>query len=589
MAERPIRDFFPILVWLPDYRRQDLAGDINAGLITAIMLVPQSMAYALLAGLPPEMGLYSSILPLLLYTIFGTSRTLAVGPVALVSLMVASTLGHLAQTHPEKLAEAPALLALMVGAISVGLGLLRVGFVVNFISHHVISGFTSAAALIIALSQLKHLFGIDIPRGTNVLEMLATVARQLGRIDPAALILGVLAVAVLLFFAFRLPTLLRRTGISGPAATALGRSGPLVVVILATLLVTELGLDVGVVGTLPTGLPPFTVPTLDLALIEFLAGPALLISFVGFLESVSVAKALASRRRQRIDANQELVGLGVANVGAAFTGGYPVTGGFSRSSVNFSAGANTPLSSIVTAIVVAATAAFLTPLFHDLPKAVLAAIIMIAVLTLVDIRTLRGSWRYSKADALALVGTFFSVFAFGVEIGILIGVGLSVLLHLWRASRPHVAVVGRVPGTEHFRNVKRHEVEVSERVSAIRIDESLFFANAAWFESWVLNHVADHPEMRHLVLICAAINYIDGSALEAIERLEEELCNAGVTLHLAEVKGPVMDKLEAAGFADHLGPSRTHISTHAAMDAIENAAGSDCCQSSRESSSSTVS
>ncbi len=589
MAERPIRDFFPILVWLPNYRRQDLAGDLNAGLVTAIMLVPQSMAYALLAGLPPEMGLYSSILPLLLYTIFGTSRTLAVGPVALVSLMVASTLGHLTQIHPEKLAQAPALLALMVGGISVTLGLLRVGFVVNFISHHVISGFTSAAALLIALSQLKHLLGIDIPRGINVIEMPATVARQVGRIDPAAPILGVLAIAVLLFFAFRLPTLLRRAGISGTAATALGRSGPLVVVILATLAVTEIGLDVGVVGKLPTGLPPLTVPSLDFALIEFLAGPALLISFVGFLESVSVAKALASRRRQRIGANQELVGLGVANVGAAFTGGYPVTGGFSRSSVNFSAGANTPLSSIVTAVVVAATAAFLTPLFHDLPKAVLAAIIMVAVLGLVDIRTLRGSWRYSKADTLALVGTFVSVFAFGVEIGILIGVGLSVLLHLWRASRPHVAVVGRVPGTEHFRNVKRHKVEVSDRVSAIRIDESLFFANAAWFETWVLNHVADNPEMRHLVLICAAINYIDGSALEAIERLEEELCNAGVTLHLAEVKGPVMDKLEAAGFADYLGPARIHISTHAAMSAVENSAGLGCFQSSRASSSSTAS
>ncbi len=593
MAARSIREYFPILAWLPGYRRRDLAGDVNAGLITAIMLVPQSMAYALLAGLPPEMGLYSSVLPLLLYAIFGTSRTLAVGPVALVSLMVASTLGHLAQNHPEKLAEAPMTLALLVGAFSVALGLLRVGFVVNFISHHVISGFTSAAALLIALSQLKHLLGIEIARGLNVLEVAGRVAGQVGDINASSLVLGIAAIALLLFFAFRLPILLKRAGLPAAAAVALGKSGPLVVVILSTTTVYLLGgrpgFDVSVVGTLPQGLPPLAFPTLDLDLIEFLAGPALLITFVGFVESVSVAKALASRRRQKIGANQELVGLGMANLAAACSGGYPVTGGFSRSSVNFSAGANTPLSSIVTAAVVATTAAFLTPLFHDLPKAVLAAIIMVAVLGLVDIRTLKGSWRYSRADALALAGTFVAVFAVGVEIGILIGVGLSVLLHLWRASRPHVAVVGRVPGTEHFRNVKRYRVEVSETVSAIRIDETLFFANAAWFETWVLNHVADGPEMRHLVLICAAINYIDGSALETLERLEEELCNAGVTLHLAEVKGPVMDRLDAAGFADYLGPTRIHISTHAAMSALAGAEGSGCCQSSRESSSSTVS
>lgn len=569
---RTAREFLPVLDWLPAYRRADLGGDLNASVITAIMLVPQSMAYALLAGLPPEMGLYSGIFPLILYAVFGTSRTLAVGPVALVSLMVASTINHLSQTLPERVAEIPLTLALLVGVISVAMGLLRVGFVVNFISHHVISGFTSAAALVIAFSQLGHLMGIDLPRTHNVLAILGEAHDQLSAVNPASLTIGIAAIAVLLFFLFGLTPVLGRLGLRGTTAQIAGKTGPLIVVVTATLLVFALDLAetraVSIVGTIPQGLPPFTVPAIDLVLLEALAGPALLISFVGFLESVSVAKALASRRRQKIGANQELVALGMANIAASFSGGYPVTGGFSRSSVNFSAGAHTPLASVVTALIVALTALFLTPLFYFLPKAVLAAIIIVAVLGLVDIRTLKGSWQYSRADTLALAGTFVSVFLVGIETGIVIGIGISILMHLWRASRPHVAVVGRVPGTEHFRNLKRHDVRLAPRATAIRVDETLFFANAAWFENWVLSHIADNPEAEHLVLICTAINYIDGTALETLERLEEELHNAGVTLHLAEVKGPVMDRLRAAGFDRHLGPSRIHISTHAAMTAL---------------------
>jgi len=570
---RALREFFPVLDWLPGYSRADLGGDINAGIITAIMLVPQSMAYALLAGLPPEMGLYSSIFPLILYAAFGTSRTLAVGPVALVSLMVASTIQNLSPVFPGRIGEIPMALALLVGAISVAMGLLRVGFVVNFISHHVISGFTSAAALIIALSQFKHLLGIDLPRTHNILAILATAHGELSAVNPASLAIGAASVAVLSFFLYGLTPLLKHLGLHGPNVQIAGKTGPLVVVVSATLLVAGLGLagpgGIAVVGDLPRGLPPLTIPAFDLALWEALIGPALLISFVGFLESVSVAKALASRRRQKIGANQELVALGMANITASFSGGYPVTGGFSRSSVNFSAGARTPLASLLTALLVGLTALFLTPLFYYLPKAVLAAIIIVAVLGLVDIRTAKGAWHYSKADALALAGTFVSVFWVGVEMGIVIGVGISILMHLWRASRPHVAVVGRVPGTEHFRNIKRHDVQQSPKVSMVRVDETLFFANAAWFENWILSHIADNPEAEHLVLICTAINYIDGTALETLERLEEELHNAGVTLHLAEVKGPVMDRLHAAGFDRHLGPSRVHLSTHTAIEALK--------------------
>ena len=567
-----IRDFVPIVSWLPAYGREDLGGDLNAGAITAIMLVPQGMAYALLAGLPPEMGLYSSILPLVLYGVFGTSRTLAVGPVALVSLMVAGTIGELAQTMPERVPEAPLALALLVGLISVVMGLLRVGFVVNFISHHVISGFTSAAALIIGLSQLKHLMGVDIPRTHNVVRLLGDAFTQISNTNVASLSIGIGAVLILLFFRAPLGRILETAGIGKTPAQFVARSGPLLVVILATFAVFGSGLGgpggaggVAIVGAIPQGLPPFAIPSLDLPLMQALLGPAFLISFVGFLESVSVAKALASRRRQKIGPNRELVGLGMANIAAAFSGGYPVTGGFSRSSVNFSAGANTPVASFITAAIVALTALLLTPLFFYLPKTVLAAIIMVAVFGLIDVKTFIASWRYSVCDALSLLGTFLAVFALGVEGGIIAGVGISIFMHLWRASRPHVAIVGRVPGTEHFRNYLRHDVLRSDDVSAVRIDESLFFANAAWLENWVISHIADYPRTRHLVLICAAINFIDGSALEILERLDEEMQSACVTLHLAEVKGPVMDRLKAAGFAQHLGEARIHISTHAAM------------------------
>ena len=568
-----IRDYLPILNWLPSYSKTQLSGDINAGMVTAIMLVPQSMAYALLAGLPPEMGLYASIIPLMLYAVFGSSRVLAVGPVALVSLMVASTLNGLdGVQETAQLMNAAELLALMVGVISIVMGLLRIGFIASLVSHHVISGFTSAAALIIFFSQLKHLLGVGIPRTHNIFAILGRAYEKLPALNLASFAIGVGSVVILLFFKNHLEKLLSRIGLNRSLGETMTKAGALVVVVLSSLVVYGLGLDVShgvkIVGVIPQGLPDLMFPDLDLALMETLLPSAFLISFIGFIESVSVAKVLASRRRQKITPNQELVGLGAANIGAAISGGYPVTGGFSRSSVNFQAGANTPLAALITAFLVAMTVAFLTPLFHYLPKAVLASIIMVAILTLVDIKGVKRAWNYSREDAFSLISTFVAVLAAGVEIGLAIGVVIAILLHLWRISRPHVAIIGRVQGTEHFRNFQRHEVMRSEEVAAARIDESLMFANAAWFEDWALGLVADNPKIQHLVLNCAAINYIDGSALEVFERLEDELVNAGVTLHLADVKGPVMDRLKKAGFADHLGVERIHLSTHDAMTCL---------------------
>jgi len=565
-----LRGYLPILDWLPLYSKAQLSGDINAGMVTTIMLVPQGMAYAMLAGLPPQMGLYASILPLVLYAIFGSSRVLAVGPVALVSLMVAGTLNTLAaDLSPGQLAGAAGLLALMVGLISIALGLFRVGMIINFISHHVISGFTSAAALIIGFSQFKHLLGMDIPRTHNIFAIVQKAYSGLDTLNSVSLIVGIAAIAVLLFFKNSLAKLLTGTALGPGSRDTLTKAGPLVVVATSILVVYILGLNVShsvkIVGVIPQGLPPFTVPDINLALIRTLLPSAVLISFVGFVESVSVAKVLASRRRQKIVPNQELVGLGTANIAAALTGGFPVTGGFSRSSVNFQAGANTPVASIITAIMVAVTVAFLTPLFHFLPKAILASIIMVAVLALIDAKGLKHAWNYSRADAASLLCTFFAVLTFGIEIGLAIGVAIAIALFLWRASQPHVAIIGRVPGTEHFRNYLRHDVLRSKSVTAVRIDESLMFANAAWLEDWALGFVADNPDSEYLVLNCAAINFIDGSALEVLERLEEELSTAGVTLHLSDIKGPVMDRLKGSAFINHLGLGRIHLSTHEAM------------------------
>ena len=556
-----LRRYLPILDWLPNYSKDQLSGDVNAGAVTAIMLVPQGMAYAMLAGLPPEVGLYASVLPLLLYAIFGSSRVMAVGPVALVSLMVASTLNTLpVALAADQMAGVAGLLALMVGIISIGMGVFRLGFIVNFISHHVISGFTSAAALIIGFSQLKHLMGVNIPRSHNIFIILENAYADLTVLNGVSLAIGLGAIAILLFF---------KNNLGGFLAGTATKAGPLVVVVLSTALVYAFGFDAGrgvkIVGEIPQGFTPFVLPHLDMSIIPALLPSAFLISFVGFIESVSVAKVLASRRRQKIDPDNELVGLGAANIGAALSGGYPVTGGFSRSSVNFQAGANTPLASMITAVLVALTIVFFTPLFYYLPKAVLAAIIMVAVVNLIDIKAFGQAWRYSKSDAISLIGTFVAVLAVGIEKGLAFGVFITIAHYLWRANKPHVAIIGRVPKTEHFRNYLRHDVQREKAVTVARIDESLFFANVAWLETWALHFIADNPDSRHMVLNCSGVNFIDGGALEVLERLEEQLANAGVTLHLCEVKGPVMDRLKKSTFIDRLGPDRIYLSAHEAM------------------------
>jgi len=573
MQSGTLRRYLPILEWMPGYNRQMLANDGMAGLIVAIMLVPQGMAYALLAGLPPEVGLYASIVPLIFYGLLGSSRALAVGPVAIVSLMVATTLGTLAEAGTVGYVAGAVLLAFLSGAILLGMGLARLGFLVNFLSHPVISGFSSAAALVIGLSQLKHLLGFDIPRSHLITETIWHAISHISQINPATFGIAAVSLAILLIWKGRLGGWMKGAGVSAPVTDAVSKSGPLVAVLVTTLAVWFFGLNqsagVSIVADIPAGLPPLALPAFDLALMQQLLPAALLISLVGFLESVSVAKSLASKRRQKIDANQELVALGAANIGASFTGGYPVTGGFSRSLVNFTAGAVTPLASIITAVLVGITVLVLTPLLYFLPKATLAAIILVAVANLIDFKIVRDTWAYNKTDALSLIVTFVAVLTIGIEMGIVIGAGLSIALYLYRTSRPHIAVVGRVGETEHFRNILRHEVQTHDDLLVVRVDESLYFANTAYLEDELLVRVADHPKIKHLVLIMSAVNFIDASALETLETLISRLRDAGVTLHMAEIKGPVMDDLQRVGFEDTLGEGKVYLSTHEAVSDLK--------------------
>ena len=544
----------PVLDWGRRYDRATFAGDAVAALIVTIMLIPQSLAYALLAGLPPEAGLYASVAPLLLYAVFGSSRVLAVGPVAVVSLMTAAAVGEHAPPGSAAYWPVAITLAFLSGTMLLAMGLLRLGFIANFLSHPVISGFITASGLLIAASQLKTLMGVQA-QGHNFVDLLLALARQAAQTHWLTLTVGMLATAFLFWVRKRLKPLLIAWGLGPRLADFLAKAGPVAVIAVTTGLAW--GLDwpsqgMKIVGAIPQGLPAFKLPSWDLALWRDLAMPALLISVVGFVESVSVGQTLAAKRRQRIAPDQELVALGASNLSAAFTGGFPVTGGFARSVVNFDAGAQTPAAGVFTAAGILLATLFLTPALYYLPQATLAATIIVAVLSLVDFGILRRTWAYSKPDFAAVAATLLATLALGVETGLLVGVGVSLALYLWRTSRPHIATVGLVPGTEHFRNVLRHAVRTSPALLSLRVDESLYFANARSLEDHVNDAVAAQPALRHVVLQCSAVNAIDASALESLEAIEHRLRDAGITLHLSEVKGPVMDRLRRTDFLRQL-------------------------------------
>jgi SulP family sulfate permease len=544
----------PMWTWARQYKRATLASDLVAALIVTVMLIPQSLAYAMLAGLPPEVGLYASVAPLVLYAVLGTSRVLAVGPVAVVSLMTAAAIGEQAALGVHSYWAIAITLAFMSGVMLLLMGFLRLGFLANFLSHPVISGFISASGLLIAASQLKTLMGVKA-EGHNFVELVGALVGQISNIHALTLALGLAATAFLFWVRKGLKPLLQGWGLGATTADMTAKAGPVAAIVVTTVATWALGWHtqgLKIVGTVPQGLPPLTLPLWDLALWKDLALPALLISVVGFVESVSVGQTLAAKRRQRIEPDQELVALGASNVGAALTGGFPVTGGFARSVVNFDAGAQTPAAGVFTAVGLLLASLLLTPALYYLPQATLSATIIVAVLSLVDLDVLRRTWVYSRTDFVAALSTLLATLVVGVEVGLVVGVGVSLALFLYRTSRPHIAEVGLVPGTEHFRNVLRHAVQTRPQLVTLRVDESLYFANARALEDRVNDAVAEHPELAHLVLQCSAINDIDASALESLEAIEQRLRDAGIALHLSEVKGPVMDRLKKTHFLEHL-------------------------------------
>ncbi|MFC3706242.1 SulP family inorganic anion transporter [Devosia honganensis] len=567
--------YLPVLDWGRRYNRQTLVSDLVAAAIVTIMLIPQSLAYALLAGLPPEVGLYASVLPLAAYAIFGTSTSLAVGPVAVVSLMTAAAVGRIASEGTADYASAAIILAMLSGGMLVAMGAMRLGFLANFLSHPVMAGFITASALIIAISQIGGLLGIPTA-GHALPDLLASLWDGLDQFNASTLAVGALALGLLLWIRLDLKNWLLHCGLGKAAANAVVRAGPVAVVGLtmtASALFDLGGRGVALVGQVPQGLPQPSLPTFDLETIRLLIVPALAISVVGFVESISVAQTLAAKRRERIDPDQELIGLGMANAAAAISGGYPVTGGFARSVVNFDAGAATPAAGAFTAVGIAAATLVLTPLLALLPKATLAATIIVAVLSLVDFSVLTRAWSFSKADFAAVVATLFGTLLFGVEPGIGLGVGLSLLIFLLRSSRPHAAVVGRVPGTEHYRNVERHAVETEPSIASLRVDESLYFANARYLEDIVFDLVAKRPEVKDVILMCSAVNAVDLSALESLSAIHRHLADMGVRFHLSEVKGPVMDRLKGTEFLAQM-KERVHLSHHQAVQAVSNGAQS---------------
>ena len=567
---RILHRYIPMLEWASTYNSRLFTSDAVAAVIVTIMLIPQSLAYALLAGLPAEMGLYASILPLVAYAIFGTSKALAVGPVAVVSLMTAAAIANLGLTSPTDIAIAAITLAFISGLILILMGILRLGFLANFLSHPVIAGFITASGILIATSQLKHILGVDA-HGHTLIELLFSLIDHRDMINPITLLLGISTLAFLFWVRTGLKPALLALGYKPRAADILAKAGPVGAVVATTLVTYVFDLvnsDVKIVGTVPVGLPPLTAPSFSIDLWGQLFMSGFLISIIGFVESVSVASTLAAKKRQRIVPDQELIGLGSSNIASAISGGYPVTGGFARSVVNFDAGAETPAAGAFTAIGIGLAALLLTPLLFFLPKATLAATIIVAVLSLVDFSILKKAWSYSKVDFAAVFTTIILTLGMGVETGVATGVLLSIALFLYKTSKPHVAEVGLVSGTQHFRNINRHKVETYPNLVTLRLDESLYFANAAFLQDLVYDRIACDQPIRHLVFMCSAVNEIDMSALESLEAINERLNELGIKLHLSEVKGPVMDRLSATHFLNELS-GQVFLSQYDAYQALK--------------------
>ncbi len=552
-----LRRFFPVLSWLPAYKKSYLQGDIAAGFTVGIMLIPQGMAYAMIAGLPPVLGLYAALVPQIIYALMGTSRQLSVGPVAMDSLLVASGLGALSLSGIDEYIAMALFLALFMGSIQLLLGLLKMGFLVNFLSRPVISGFTSAAAIIIGLSQLKHLLGVPVASSNQLQVLLQNLLAGLEDTHLFTLGIGVGAIIVM--------KVVHKLNDKVPAA--------LVVVVLAILGVYFLGWEAGglqLVGRIPEGLPVFQTPRFDFSRLGELFPIAMALALIAFMEAISVAKAVEEKQGSyRLDANQELVALGTANIVGSFFQSYPTTGGFSRTAVNEQAGAKTGVASMVSALVVGATLLFLTPLFYYLPQTILAAIIMVAVFGLIDLQYPRELLRDRRDEFALLLLTFVITLLVGIKEGILLGVLISLLLLVYRTSKPHIAVLGRIRGTHYFKNIQRfnEDTEVCDDVLILRFDGQLYFGNQEYFRNELYRHMSQKgQQLRYVILNAEAINYADSSAVILLKRVIADLKAKGITLMLAGAIGPLRDILYSSGLIHQIGKENLFVSTSEAFD-----------------------
>jgi SulP family sulfate permease len=566
-------DWFPILRWARGYGRGgELSGDLTAAAVVTLLLIPQSLAYALLAGLPAVTGLYASMLPLVVYALMGTSPVLAAGPAALRSIMSLAAVGAVASAGSADFIAASLLLAVLVGGLLLLMGALRMGFIAGFLSAPVLSGFVTASGLLIVMSQLPHLLGVPL-RGSNLGVFVQSLWQQAGALHPLTLGVGLAAMLALWAAKRWLKAALLHLGLPPGGADLVAKAAPLLIIVIAIVLTQALGLNgqgLAVVGSVPGGLPPFTlgaVVGVAPATLQALLLPALLIAMLTFVEQISIAQAFAAKRRERVDSDAEMRAMGAANLAAGLSGGHAVGASFSRSAVMHEGGARTPAAGLLTALLLGTVALFFTPWLHQLPLAVLAATILMALGSLLDFGSFARTWRYSRADFAAQALTFGVTLLVDLVSGLTVGVIASLTLYIWRSSRPHIAVVGNVPGTEHYRNVLRHDVITHPHILSLRVDENLFFANTRFLEDRVNAEVTGRPELRHVVLQCTAINTIDTSALESLLGINQHLKDAGVKLHLSEVKGPVMDRLQRSELLQRL-TGQVFMTQHQAVAAL---------------------
>lgn len=559
----------PLLQWLKDYDRTTFSKDFIAGIIITVVLVPQSMAYALLAGVPAKYGLYCAIIPTLLYSLLGSSRHISVAPAALISLMVASSVGGLQPDTSEQYLYYTTVTSFLAGLFLIIMRLLHFGHITRFISIPVISGFTSASAIIIACSQIKYLIGADIPAGSSFIETILHLLNALPNTNLIALLIGCICCLALWFFKKPWDQLIKSFGLRAWLEMVISKSGPLLVVFIAALVVGLLQLDqnqnIAIVGTIPKGFPELQWPPFDIVIFKQLLLPSFFIALMCFLTSIAAGNNLAAKRKERLQPNQELLALGVANLGAAFCSTFPLAASLSRSAVSYNAGSETSIASMISAIGVLLTLFWLTPLFYFLPLVTLGAIVIMSVVSMIEIKQIFYYWKINHSDAISLSITFFVVLIFGIEVGIGVGIVCSILLVLKSMSSPHIAIVGRVDNTEHFRNIKRHKVSTNDEVLILRIDESLYFANVDYVESYILNALEQKKNPKHVILIFCSVSFIDCSAIDMLDSLIRKLRQNNITLNLAEVKGPVMDQIENTELVNTISPGKIFLTTDQAV------------------------